>query len=129
MHRSAPLCTVLTLGSACHSVAHQDADVLAPATLVSGQSAIPYPPELFARRVEGEVMLYLVVDSAGNVVRDSTRIITSSGQAAFDAAALEAAPALRFAPARRGTTPVMAPIRIPVHFTLPDSFRKARGRQ
>lgn len=71
-------------------------------------------------------MLYLVVDSAGLVVRDSTRIVKSSGQTAFDAAALEAAPALHFTPAHRGAVPVTAPIQIPIRFTLPDSIKNAR---
>lgn len=101
------------------------ANDVVPATL-SAQPAIPYPPELYARRIEGEVMLYLVVDSTGAALRDSTRVITSSGQAAFDAAALGAAPGLHFAAARRGTVPVTAPIRIPIRFTLPDTIKHPR---
>lgn len=97
----------------------------APATLAT-EPAIPYPPDLFARRIEGEVMLYLVVDSTGAALRDSTRVIQSSGQAAFDAAALDAAPLLRFTPARRGTVPVTAPIQVPIRFALPDSLRHPR---
>lgn len=115
----------------CPGCTRQAASVeeFVPATLVSGQASIPYPPELYARRLEGNVMLYLVVDSAGLVVRDSTRIVKSSGQAAFDAAALEAAPGLRFAPAHRGTAPITAPIQIPIRFALPDSIRHNRGHQ
>jgi TonB family protein len=124
---SAPLSVALALGAACHRGARRDVD-LSPATLVSGQASIPYPPDLYLRRLEGEVMLYLVVDSTGLVVRDSTRIMKSSGQAAFDAAALEAAPGLRFAPAHRGSIPVTAPIQIPIRFTLPDSIKNARDR-
>jgi TonB family protein len=105
------------------------ANEVAPATLVSGQASIPYPPDLYSRRLEGEVMLYLVVDSTGLVVRDSTRIAKSSGQAAFDAAALEAAPGLHFAPAHRGAVAVMAPIQVPIRFTLPDSVKNSRGHQ
>ncbi len=96
---------------------------LSPAVLVSGKPEIPYPPELFNRRVEGEVLLYLVVDSTGEVLRDSTRIAKSSGQSAFDAAALEAAARLRFTPAHRGDVPVEAPIQVPIIFTLPDSLK------
>lgn len=125
MRSSAPLCTVLSLGAACHRGANHDVD-LVPATLVSGQASIPYPPDLYARRLEGEVMLYLVVDSIGLVVRDSTRIVKSSGQAAFDAAALESAPGLHFTPAYRGTVSVTAAIQIPIRFTLPDSIKNAR---
>lgn len=97
------------------------AEPITPAVPVS-EPDIPYPPDLFNRRIQGEVMLYLVVDTAGAVVRDSTRIAISSGEAAFDAAALQAAQSLRFTPARQGTTPVVAPIQVPIRFTLPDSL-------
>lgn len=95
---------------------------ITPAVPVAGQPDIPYPPELFNRRIQGEVMLYLVVDTTGAVVRDSTRIAVSSGEAAFDAAALQAAQSLRFTPARQGAAPVVAPIQVPIRFTLPDSL-------
>jgi protein TonB len=92
-----------------------------PATPVEAQEPIPYPPELFTQGVEGEVMLYLVIDSSGAVVRDSVRVATSSGYPAFDAAAMVAAPSLRFSPARRGDTAVSAPLQVPIRFLLPDS--------
>ncbi|MGH7582666.1 MAG: energy transducer TonB [Gemmatimonadales bacterium] len=111
--------------AACHRGAAA-ADAVVPAKLL-GQPAIPYPPDLFARRIEGNVLLYVVVDSEGSVLRDSTRIAGSSGQAAFDSAALVAAPALRFAPARRGRAAMTAAIQVPIRFTLPDSLRSARG--
>lgn len=98
-----------------------------PAVSLDQQPPIPYPADLFQERIEGEVMLYLVIDSAGYVVRDSTRIERSSGRPAFDAAALEAAPALRFAPARRGDTAVTAPLQVPIRFTLPDSLKSGEG--
>ncbi|MES2305081.1 MAG: energy transducer TonB [Gemmatimonadota bacterium] len=95
---------------------------ITPAVPIAGQPEIPYPAELFNRRVQGEVMLYVVVDTTGTVIRDSTRIATSSGQSAFDAAALTAAQSLRFTPARKGGKPVVAPIQVPIRFTLPDSL-------
>jgi protein TonB len=98
-----------------------------PAVSLDSMPPIPYPADLFEQRVEGEVMLYLVIDSSGYVVRDSTRIEKSSGKPAFDAAALEAAPALRFAPARRGDTAVTAPLQVPIRFTLPDSVKEGEG--
>lgn len=101
---------------------------LVPATL-TGEPAIPFPPDLFAKRVEGEVMLYLVVDSTGTALRDSTRVAKSSGRAAFDAAALEAAAGLHFKPATRGGIPVTAPIQVPIRFTLPDSIKNARAHK
>lgn len=97
-----------------------EAGTFTPAEPIESDNPIPYPPGLFSAGIEGEVMLYLVVDSAGNVIRDSTRIAKSSGHADFDAAALTAAPTLRFTPARRGDTAVTAPIQVPIRFTLPD---------
>ena len=99
---------------------------ITPAVPIPGQGDIPYPAELFNRRIQGEVMLYLVVDTAGTVIRDSTRIATSSGQAAFDAAALQAAQGLRFTPAHRGNIAVVAPIQVPIRFTLPDSLLSSK---
>lgn len=101
---------------------------LVPAA-ISVQPEVPYPPDLFARRIEGEVLLYLVVDSTGAAVRDSTRVAKSSGQAAFDAAALDAVASLRFTPALRGAVPVMAPLLVPMKFTLPDSIKHPRDNQ
>ncbi len=95
-----------------------------PPSPVAGQEPIPYPPELYSQRIEGEVLLYVVVDTDGTVVRDSTQIAKPSGQTAFDAAALTAAPALRFTPGMRGDTAVMAPIQVPIQFTIPDSVRR-----
>jgi protein TonB len=112
---------LLLLASACAREAPL-AGEFHPAVPIEGQEPIPYPAELFSQRVEGQVMLYLVVDSSGAVLRDSTRIEESSGHAAFDAAALQAAPTLRFAPARRGDTAVVAPIQVPIQFVLPDSL-------
>lgn len=120
-----PVCFVVLSGAACRR-ASQTVGPTTPATLVGGSPAIPYPPALFAQRIEGEVMLYLVVDSTGTVVRDSTRIAKSSGQTAFDGAALEAASSLHFNAARNGPRPITAAIQIPIQFTLPDSLKTPR---
>lgn len=122
--RCAPLLLPLLL--ACGEEAPA-AGTFTPAVPVEGQPPIPYPAALFQERVEGEVMLYLVIDSAGYVVRDSTRVATSSGRAEFDAAALDAAASLRFVPARRGDTAVTAPLQVPIRFTLPDSVKEGEG--
>ncbi len=118
--RCAPL--LLALLVACDSE-EPVAGTFTPAVPVEGQPPIPYPAALFQERVEGEVLLYLLIDSAGYVVRDSTRVATSSGRSAFDAAALDAAASLRFTPARRGDTAVTAPLQVPIRFTLPDSVK------
>jgi len=111
---------VLLFLAACGSKPGE-AGAFTPAIPEGPQEPIPYPPALFASGIEGEVMLYLVVDSTGVVVHDSTRVEKSSGHSEFDAAAMQAAPTLRFRPAHRGDTAVMAAIQVPIHFTLPDS--------
>ncbi len=123
MRRSiAALAVTLLLGSgACGG--DPPAAALRAARPIAGGPEIPYPPELFTKKVEGEVLLYLVVDSSGAVIRDSTRIATSSGHPEFDAAAMEAAPGLKFHPATRNDTAVAAPIQVPIRFRLPDSLK------
>jgi periplasmic protein TonB len=115
-----PLTACLALASACGGTKAANTS-FTPAALVAGEPAIPYPPDLYAEHVQGEVLLYLVVDSTGAIVTDSIRIAKSSGQTAFDSAALAAAPRLRFTPAHRGTEAVTAPIQVPITFRLPDS--------
>lgn len=116
-----PVLAALLLATSCGG--DPPAAELRAARPVPGAPEIPYPPALFDQRVEGEVLLYLVVDSAGLVVRDSTRIAATSGHPEFDAAAMAAAPGLRFYPATRNDSAVMAPIQVPIRFKLPDSLK------
>jgi TonB family protein len=98
-----------------------EGDVVPPVP-VAGQPELPFPPELYAQRIEGEVLLYLVVDSTGAVLRDSTKIAKSSGRVEFDAAAMKAAPTLQFTPATRNGVAVMHAIQVPIRFTIPDTL-------
>lgn len=77
---------------------------------------IAYPPALFERKVEGDVMLRLFVDSTGKLVPESTRVAETSGYPALDSAALNGAKALRFAPAKRHGVPVATVFLQPVEF-------------
>lgn len=120
MNKILPL-SFLLLSAACGDDSVAVPGEFTPPVTLDNQDPIPYPPALFEQGVEGEVLLYLVVDSSGAVIRDSTRIESSAGNADFDAAALEAADGLRFEPARRGDTAVSSPIQVPIRFTLPDS--------
>ena len=82
-------------------------------------SPVRYPQALLDQGIEGQVLLRLFVDSAGNVIPDSTRVAESSGYPALDSAALVGAPELRFSPALNQGRPVAAPFIQPVQFRSP----------
>lgn len=92
-----------------------------PPVAINPISPVRYPPALLAQGIEGRVLLRLFVDSAGNLVPDSTRIAESSGYPALDSAALVGAPELRFSPALHQGRPVAAPFLQPVQFRGPRS--------
>jgi TonB family protein len=87
-----------------------------PPVAINPVSPVRYPPALLAQGIEGRVLLRLFVDSAGNVVPDSTRLAESSGYPALDSAALVGSPELRFSPALLQGRPVPAPFLQPVQF-------------
>ena len=92
-----------------------------PPVLVNRESPVEFPPALFARGIEGKVILRLHADSAGRLLPDSTRIAESSGYPALDSAALAAVGSFRFAPALRNGAPVAATFLQPVHFRHPQA--------
>lgn len=77
-----------------------------PPVAVNAEPAVQYPPDLYDRRVEGDVVLRLFVDSSGHLSPESTRVSESSGFAALDSAAVRGTSRLRYAPARRHGLPV-----------------------
>jgi TonB family protein len=90
-----------------------------PPVAINPVSPVRYPQALLDQGIEGQVLLRLFVDSAGNVIPDSTRVAESSGYPALDSAALVAAPELRFSPALHQGRPVAAPFIQPVQFRSP----------
>lgn len=86
-------------------------------------STFYYPEELWDAGVEGETVLRIRVSEDGRV--DSALVERTSGQAAFDSAAVAGAHALRFVPARRGEAAAASWAQLPVRFRLdavpPDS--------
>jgi TonB family protein len=92
-----------------------------PPVAINPVSPVRYPPALLAQGIEGRVLLRLYVDSAGNVVPDSTRLAESSGYPALDSAALVGSPELRFSPALHQGRPIAAPFLQPVQFRSPRS--------
>ncbi|MGH7621717.1 MAG: energy transducer TonB [Gemmatimonadaceae bacterium] len=90
-------------------------------SLVSGELPFKYPPSLYARRVQGNVMLKLFIDRDGRVVSDSTRIDRASGYAELDSAAVAGAPELRFVPAKLGGEPIGTTVLFPLFFRHPEA--------
>ncbi|XXX76202.1 TonB-dependent siderophore myxochelin receptor MxcH [Sorangium sp. So ce134] len=84
--------------------------------LVEGAEA-EVPPEARAARREGKVVLKLLIDAAGRVTE--AEIVGSMGPG-FDEAARAAALRFRFAPARRGGTPVASRILYAFEFRPPE---------
>ncbi len=92
-----------------------------PPVAVNAESPVEYPATLYARGIEGKVVLRLFVDEAGRLAPDSTRIAESSGYPALDSAALVGAPKLHFAPALKNGVPVAATFLQPVYFRHPQA--------
>lgn len=92
-----------------------------PPVMINAQTPVEYPPTLFARGIEGKVILRLYADEAGAVTGDSTRVAESSGYPALDSAAIAAVPNFRFAPAMKNGAPVAGTFLQPVHFRHPQA--------
>ena len=100
----------------------EEVAVTRPAVLTD-QSPFRYPIDLWDRRIEGEAVLMVHVTDAGAV--DSAYVLISSGQPAFDSAALAGSGELRFTPGRRGDERVATWARLPVRFRMPaDSLNR-----
>ncbi len=80
-------------------------------------AALMYPPLLRQAGIEGRAVLEFVVDPRGFVEANTIKVIKSS-HPAFTAAAVEAAPKMRFSPARVNGRPVRVLVRLPFDFTL-----------
>jgi protein TonB len=78
-----------------------------------------YPPHSRRMGEEGSVVLRVELDEHGNI--NAARVLTSSGFARLDDAALEAVRTWRCHPARRGGHPVRATALQPFNFVLHES--------
>lgn len=106
--RAMPLLVLLVL--ACGG----EGEIEQPSPLY-GQVPIDYPLQLWDQDMEGETLLRVRVTDTGQV--DSVEVMESSGQAAFDSAAVDGARELRFRPARRGGKRIQVWAKVPVHFS------------
>jgi periplasmic protein TonB len=89
------------------------ADYDAPPRIVR-QTRPRYPPDAFIQKLQGTVVLEIVIDASGHVSR--TRVVQSIPL--LDAAAREAADQWLFRPALKRGRPVAAIALAPVHFAL-----------
>jgi TonB family protein len=105
---TAALLVLLVLGCA------GDQEIELPAPLY-GQLTIDYPIELWDQDIEGRTLLRVRVTELGAV--DSVEVLQSSGQGAFDAAAIAGARELRFNPARRNGKRIEVWAQVPVQFS------------
>jgi len=80
-----------------------------------------YPPELYAKRVQGNVTLRIHIDTAGRVRPESTSVIETSGYPALDSAAVTGARVLQFRPAIAKGAPLAISVLFPVYFRHPDA--------
>ena len=87
--------------------------------MLNDEPPFRYPPALWAQRIQGNVTLRVLVDTAGRPTPDSTTIVVSSGIAALDSAALAGAQHLVFRPALSRNVPVSVALLLPVFFRHP----------
>jgi TonB family protein len=92
-----------------------------PPVALNAEPAVQYPPALYERGVQGDVVLRLYVDSTGRLAPESTRVTETSGSAGLDSAAVRGVGRLRYAPARRNGFPISTA------FLQTVQFRHAAG--
>ncbi len=92
-----------------------------PPVAINPESPVEYPAALYARGIEGKVVLRLYVTVAGAIVPESTSIAESSGYPALDSAALAGVGAMRFIPALKNGVPAASTFLQPVHFRHPQA--------
>lgn len=120
---SAVLAAAVLLVLACGG----EGEVEQPAPLY-GEVPIDYPLRLWDQGMEGQTLLRVRVTDTGQV--DSVEVVESSGEPAFDSAAVNGAKDLRFRPARRGGKRIEVWAKVPVHFSKrprPDTLGGGRS--
>lgn len=90
------------------------------------QVAPVYPQEALLQGLTGTVELEVNIDAGGRV--QSARVVSSTGAPMFDQAALDAAYATRFEPARRNGLPIASTIHPVMVFDAPQPMQTALRR-
>ncbi len=109
--RSSALLTLLLLPLA--SCAGRD-QLQQPAPLY-GEAPIEYPLALWDEGAEGVTLVRVLVTDVGMV--ETVEVLTGSGHAGLDSAAVRGARGLRFEPGRKGGKRVKMWATLPVHFS------------
>ena len=89
--------------------------------MLNAEPPFRYPPSLYDRKVQGNVVLRLFIDSTGRVWPESTYVQESSGFAALDTAAITGSDVLRFKPAIKDGAPMNVRVAFPVYFRHPEA--------
>jgi TonB family protein len=89
--------------------------------MLNAQPPFRYPPSLYDRKVQGNVVLRLFIDSTGRVWPESTLVTESSGFPALDTAAIQGSDVLRFKPAIKDGAPMNVRVAFPVYFRHPEA--------
>jgi len=92
-----------------------------PPVALNAEPTVQYPPNLYDRHVEGDVVLRLYADSSGKIVSESTRVAESSGNATLDTAAVRGVGRLRYAPAYRHGLAISTAFLQTVEFRHPEA--------
>jgi len=91
-----------------------------PPTPIGGYPAIQrrlvYPEIAKKAGIEGQVVIYALVDEKGNVIK--TKVVKSLGPNGCDEAAISAIRAVKWKPAMQRDMPVKVWVSVPVNFTL-----------
>ncbi len=101
-------------------------DVIERPTPLYGEAPIEYPLHLWDLDLEGETIVRVRVTDTGGV--DSVEVVTTSGHAAFDSAAVEGVRDLRFQPARRDGRRIEVWAQVPVQFSKRPRLDSLGGR-
>ena len=89
--------------------------------MLNAEPPFRYPPSLYDRKVQGNVVLRLFIDTTGHVLPESTYVTESSGFPALDTAAIKGSDVLRFKPAIKDGAPMALRIGFPVYFRHPEA--------
>ena len=101
-----------------------DAQSAASVDLVSKQKHPPvYPDDAYAQKIQGTVLLIVTVDALGAPV--NVTVERSSRNRSLDRAAITAASAWRYVPARVNGQAVIGKVRVPVDFSIDETLLDA----